>query len=331
VIGGVEYDAAELRVAYFPTRTGRLAIGPGHAHVQVIREIQQPDPPCMMGMPETQAEDVTLETEKAAVDVDPLPPGAPAGFRGGVGQYTMDVRVDRMMVHAGEAVTVATTIRGQGNLASAGDPDVAASAPARIYAADANTTIDRSGDRVHGERRREVTLIPEAPGRFAVLPVRFAWFDPEAGRYRVQVSDTIAIRVLPPTGGVGDALRAIRETGPLAALRPKTGARFGRLTMDSPGGARALALASILAYAGVLVGRRLRDRAERNPRRRRQRGLERLLVELHGLRGSAVREERAANRIAAMVLEALALRYNADLEGRSVKEALDHAKEAGAP
>ena len=331
LIGGVEYDASELRVAYFPTRTGRLAIGPGHAHVQVVREIQQPDPWSSLGMPETQAEDVTLGTEKATVDVDPLPPGAPAGFRGGVGQYTMDVRVDRMMVHAGEAVTVATTIRGQGNLASAGDPDVSASAPARIYAADANTTVNRSGDRVRGERRREVTLIPEAPGRFAVLPVRFAWFDPEAGRYRIQVSDTIAIRVLPPSGGVGDSLRAIQETGRLAALRANTGTHLGRLTMDSPGGARALALASVLAYAGVLAGMGIRDRAERNPRRRRQRGLERLLDELRELRGSAVREARAGNRIAAMVLEALALRYDADLEGRSVKEALEHAEKAGAP
>ena len=330
LIGGVEYDASELRVAYFPTRTGRLTIGPGSAHVQVVREIQQPDPWSMLGMPETQAEDVTLQTEKATVDVDPLPSGAPGGFRGGVGQYTMDVRVDRMMVHAGEAVTVATTIRGQGNLASAGDPDVAASAPARIYPADANTTVDRSGDRVRGERRREVTLIPEAPGRFAVLPVRFAWFDPEAGRYRIQVSDTIAIRVLPPTGRVGDSLHAEREAGPLATLRAKTGSHFGRLTMDSPAGARALALASVLAYAGVLAGIGLRDRAERNPRRRRQRGLERLILDLRGLRGNSVREQRAANRIAAMVLEALALRFNADLEGRSVKEALEHAREAGA-
>lgn len=331
VIGGVEYDASELRVAYFPTRTGRLSIGPGHAHLQIVREIQQPDPWSMLGMPETQAEDVTLDTDKAYLDVDPLPAGAPAGFRGGVGQYAMDVRVDRMTVHAGEAVTVATIIRGQGNLASTGDPDVEASARARIYAADANTTVDRSGTRVRGERRREVTLIPEAPGRFAVLPVRFAWFDPEASRYKVQVSDTIAIRVLPPTGGVGDSMRASQETGPLAALRAKTGIHLGPLTMDSPGGARALALASVLAYAGVLTGRRLRDRAERNPRRRRQRGLERLLLELEGLRGSGIREQHAANRIATTLLEALALRFDADLEGRNAKEALEHAREAGAP
>ena len=330
VIGGTEYDAAELRVAYFPTRTGRLTIGPGRVHVQVVRRIEPPDPWSALGMPETQVEELTLETERAGLDVVPLPPGAPADFRGGVGAYSMDVRVDRVSVRAGEPVTVATSIRGQGNLASAGDPSVTASAPARSYAGGANTVFDRSGDHLRGERRREVTLIPEAPGPFAVLPVRFSWFDPEIGRYRTQVSDTISVRVLPAAGGVGDSLRAAREAGPLAALRAKPGPR-GRLTLDAPLGARALGIASILAYAGMLIGLRIRDRAERDPRSRRRRALDGILASFREVGRPRVSRERVADRIAAMVLQALALRFDADLEGRSVKEALEHLRAAGAP
>jgi hypothetical protein len=330
VIGGAEYDASELRVAYFPTRTGRLTIGPGRVHVQVVRRIEPPDPWSALGMSETQVEELTLETERAGLDVVALPAAAPADFRGGVGSYSMDVRVDRASVHAGEPVTVTTTIRGGGNLASAGDPTVKASAPARSYAAGANTTLDRSGDHVRGERRHEVTLIPEAPGPFAVLPVRFTWFDPETAHYRTQVSDTISIRVLPAVGSVGDSLRAAREEGPLAALRSKPGPR-GPLTLEAPFGAHALGIASILAYAGTWIGLRLRDRAERNPRWRRRRALEAILGSLEELGRGGVTRERASDRISAMILQALALRFDADLEGRSVKDALEHLRLAGAP
>ncbi|HKW51365.1 MAG TPA: BatD family protein, partial [Candidatus Eisenbacteria bacterium] len=184
VISGVEYDASELRVTYFPTRTGRLKIGPGRVHLRVVRRIPQPDPWSMLGLPEEQVEDVTLETGIVPIEVMPLPPAAPASFKGGVGDYTMDVHVDRASLHAGEPVTVTTTVRGVGNVASAGDPEVATSVPARTYAGGVNTSIDRSGERVRGERRRDTTFIPETTGRMAILPVRYTWFDPEAKRYR---------------------------------------------------------------------------------------------------------------------------------------------------
>src|SRR2546425_11229532 len=37
VVAGADYDASEIRVAYFPTRTGRLTLGPGRVHLRVIR------------------------------------------------------------------------------------------------------------------------------------------------------------------------------------------------------------------------------------------------------------------------------------------------------
>jgi len=328
VIGGVPYDASELRVTYFPTRTGRLKIGPGHVHLRVVRRIAQPDPWSTLGLPEEQVEDVTLETGSVPVEVTPLPPAAPPSFKGAVGDYSMDVRVDRTSMHAGEPVTVTTTVRGVGNVASAGDPDVATSVPARSYAGGAMTSIDRSGERLRGERRREVTFIPEAPGRMAVLPVRYSWFDPEAKRYRTQVSDSIRIVVGPP-GAWADSARASRPAGPVAALRGKPGRR-GRLTLESPPGSRALAMASLLAYGAALVGLSLRRRAERDPRRRRAVALASLAAELHEVGRSPADSASAATRIGVMVLRAVGLRYDIDVEGLPAREALDRARAGGA-
>lgn len=328
-IAGVVYDATELRVAYFPTRTGRLVIGPGRVHLRVVRRVVAPDPWSAIGLPETQVEEGILVTEQGEVEVLPLPPGAPGSFKGAVGSYEMDVRVDRSTVGAGEPVTVVTVLRGEGNLGSAGDPEVAASLPARSYAAGPSTALDRSGNRLRGQRRREVTFVPEAPGRFAIFPVRFSWFDPEDRRYRTQVSDTIRVLVRASDAAV-DSLRPATPTGPVAALRSRPGRR-GRLTLEPPAASGAIAIVSLIAYAGALVGRRVRDRLERDPKRRRAAGLASLLDELLAAGGARDAAGPSAIRIGALVRRALGLRYDVDVEGRPVDEALGRARAAGAP
>lgn len=325
VIGGVEYDASELRVTYYPTRTGRLSVGPGRVHLRVIRRVAQPDPWSMLGLPEERVEDVTLHTGVAPVEVNALPPGAPPSFKGAVGDFSMDVRVDRASVHAGEPVTVTTLVRGEGNVSSAGDPDVDASVAARRYAGGATTTIDRAGERLRGERRREVTFIPEAPGRMAILPVRFSWFDPEAKRYRTQVSDSIRVAVGPPGAGL-DSSRASRVVGPVATLRAKPGRR-GRLTLEPPPASRAIAIASLLGYGAVLAGQSLRRRTERDPRRRRALALAALAAMLHKVGKNA---SDAAARLGELVRRAVGLRYDIDVEGLRGREALERARAAGA-
>ncbi len=327
-INGVEYDATELRVSYFPTRTGRLVIGPGRVHLRVVRRVVSPDPWSALGLPETEIQEGALVTEQGEVEVLPLPPNAPATFRGAVGSFEMDVRVDRSTVNAGEPVTVVTVLRGEGNLGSAGDPEVSASHPARSYAAGATTTLDRTGNRLRGQRRREVTLVPEAPGRFAILPVRFSWFDPEDRRYRTQVSDTIRV-VVRASAADTDSLRPAMPTGPVAALRSEPGRR-GRLTLEPPAASSAIAIASLIAYAGALVSRRVRARLERDPRRRRIAALESLVEDLHALAGADVAAGPAAIRIGALVRRALGVRYDIDVEGRPVEEAFERAHAAGA-
>jgi oxygen tolerance protein BatD len=327
VIDGVQYDANELRVTYFPTRTGRLTLGPGRVHLRVVRQVSQPDPWSQLGLPDEEIEDVTLVTGTSAVNVIPLPAGAPPSFKGAVGDFSMDVKVDRLSVHAGEPVTVTTTVKGEGNVASAGDPDASASAPARTYVGGATTTINRSGERLRGERRRDVTLIPESPGRMAILPVRFSWFDPEANRYRTQVSDSIRVTVQIPGAG-SDSSHAARALGPVAALRSKPG-HVGRLTLEPPPAGGAIAIASLLAYGLALAGQRLRRRAERDPRRRRALALAALASELHHARKGKSPADAAA-RFGEILRQAVGIRYGIDVDGLPALEVLVKARAAGA-
>ena len=315
-VGDVEYDATEMRVEYFPTRTGRLRIGPGRVHAQVVRQVPVPDPWSALGMPETQVEDIELTTEQLAVDVVALPKGAPAAFRGAVGSYDLDVTVDRAVVHAREPVNVATVLKGEGNLAAASDPDVSSTLPSRRYAGAASTSLQRSGLRLKGERRRETSFVPERPGSFAILPVRFSWFDPEQGRYRTQVSDTITVRVLPPGSGSGSGAGPAAVLGPTAPRRSHPGAG-GSLALVPPLPADVVAWGSLLAYLGVLTGLGVRDRSLRDPRRKRQRELDAIAREL-ARTGTAT---PTPARTAVLLRRAAEVRYTADVEGLPVGDA----------
>jgi hypothetical protein len=325
-LGGVAYDTFELKVAYFPTRTGRLQIGPGRIHAQVLRRVRQPDPWSSLGMPETQVEEVELVTAPVLIEVMPLPGGAPAGFSGAVGDFSLDVRVDRVSARAGEPVTVTTILRGTGNLASASDPAVLARGAARRHTSEATTTFDRSGERLRGERRRDNTFVPEAAGELAVLPVRFSWFDPEAGRYRTQVADTIRVRVA-PGGSPADSLSLAKQSAPLATTRSRPGTS-GRLDLDAPAGARALAMSSLLASLGAIVAGRMRARAARDPRRRRQEAIDARLAELRAARAHGA--PRAAAVAATSLREAAAVRHGATVEGLPLPESLAALARAGA-
>ena len=326
IVNGLEYDTFELHVVYFPTRTGRLQIGPGRIHAQVVRRVAQPDPWSSLGMPEAQVEEIELVTAPVLVQVTPLPGGAPEGFRGAVGDFELDVRMDRVSTRAGEPVTVTTILRGSGNLASASDPDVLALDPARRHTAGGTTAFDRSGDRLRGERRRDTTFVPEAPGELRIRPVHFSWFDPEAERYRTQTADTVRVRVM-PGGNTADSLALARPSAPLATARSRPGAT-GRLDLSPPLAASALALSSLAAAVGVFAAGRMRDRTARDPRRRRIAAIDAQLAEVRAARATGL--ARAAAVASKALLESAAIRYGANVEGLPLDETLETLARAGA-
>ena len=324
-VGAHEYLTTQVVMAYFPTRTGRLTIGPGKVEARILKRINAPDPWSILGMPDVRAETIPLTTDRASIDVRPLPSGAPQGFRGAVGRLSLDVRVDRKLAHVGEPVTVTTVIRGEGNLAAAGDPEVRATLPLRSYEVGGGTTTDRLGDRIRGERRREVAFVPEVPGSFAIEPVRLTWFDPVEERYRSQISDSIRVTIVP--GDSTDRAGGFVAMGPPASLRSRKGPS-GTLTLDPSVGAISLAVGSGVVFLAASLWVASREDASRDPRRRRKAALKRIVLAAREAR--AKHDASAASRIAALVPEALGIRYDADTDGRSLEDAIALARARGA-
>lgn len=332
LVHGVPYEVMEIPSALFPTKTGRLTIGSAQVRVRVARVVQPPDPWSMLAIPEVVPEDLALTSDPVTVVVDPLPPGAPAGFQGAVGDYRLALHVDSLVVRAGDPVTVRATIRGTGNIATVRDPEIRARGATRQYVVGSSTKVDRSGDRLQGERETDVAFIADQPGALTILPVPFVWFDPEGGRYRSQRSDSVRVNVLPGMGAPTQAGRVGSGINAVAALRRKPGP-FGTLSPDPPPASVALLGLSAIAYAGALAVGGARRKRLRDPRVARLGMLERLLTQdLSRADSLASRNEpaRAAAIAEHALLQGVGIRYDVDLAGMARSERMATLRSRGA-
>jgi hypothetical protein len=118
------------------------------------------------------------------LEVQSLPPGAPAGFGGAVGQFKLVSRVVPERAAVGEPVTWTLELTGTGNW-----PDLGG-LPARTVSQDFQV-VQPKAKRVNAEGKlfdatltEDVVLVPTKAGEYALGPVSFSYFDPQAGAYR---------------------------------------------------------------------------------------------------------------------------------------------------
>ena len=316
-LNGVEYGMMEIPTALFPTRTGTLTIGPAQMRFRVARVIQPPDPWSMLAIPEVVPQDMALTSDPITITVDPLPARPPPGFQGAVGDFTLALHVDGPTARAGEPILARATIRGTGNVSTIRDPEIRAAGAARQYVAGSATRIDRSGDRLIGERETDVAFVADDPGVVVILPVRFAWFDPEGRRYRSQSSDSAKVQVLP--GNLTEPKAGRPSPGaPMPAAPRRAQGPSGRLTLDPPIGSTALVGFSVLAYAAAVATARARRRLHRDPRFVRMQSLDTLIARDLARANSLVAQKKPA-RAAVLAENALhagaGYRFDVDVAG----------------
>lgn len=129
-------------------------------------------------------EQVSVSSDQPVLEVRPLPPGAPAGFGGAVGQFQLVSRVVPERAAVGEPVTWTLELTGTGNW-----PDLGG-LPARTVSQDFQV-VQPKAKRVNAEGKlfdatltEDVVLVPTKAGDYPLGPVSFSYFDPQAGAYR---------------------------------------------------------------------------------------------------------------------------------------------------
>lgn len=143
---------------------------------------------------------VTLSTLPVTIRVKPLPPGAPAGFTGAVGDFSMKAALSATEMEVNEALSLKITITGTGNLPLLGEPEVNLPPDHDLYDVSRSLKTSASGNRISGSVTFEYPIIARHAGRYRIAPVQFAWFDPKTESYHTATTEEFNFTVLKGEG-----------------------------------------------------------------------------------------------------------------------------------
>jgi hypothetical protein len=300
VEGGQHYQVAVvLQRALFSLAPGKQTVTPMEAEVARVD---------FFGRPVNARH---LKSEALAIEAIPLPrDGQPANFpAANVGQFTLDVSVDRAAVAVGDAVTLTMTVHGNGNVRNVALPDLPTLPGWKGYEPKTNIVME-GGATASGTKTLEWLIRPERPGKTVIPSLTLVSFDPAARRYVEAKSPEIYLEVsgdataavagqptgaAPPAAGVENVIAA--EIRPIRA-RATPSRSVGDSFLRGAGFKLTLVTPPLAFIAFGFVGR-VRDRLSRDERRTSRRRLRSIARRrLH-----AAAAHRDAGRAAAFYVE----------------------------
>lgn len=140
-----------------------------------------------------------LKTTAGAIemDVQPLPPGAPADFTGAVGSFTLNAVVDKTTLPAGDAVTLTVTIKGDGEPKTLTKPRLPDMAQFEVFEPEVGGGSAAQGQVWTTTKTFKYVMVPHRRGEYSLGPIVFPYFDPRRKAYVEAASQPIRITVTP--------------------------------------------------------------------------------------------------------------------------------------
>ena len=263
-VDGRAFNAALLkRLALFPTTAGKHALEPLEVNCEIVagrrsRSLFDFDP---FGAFNTQH--VKVRSGDVEIEVKPLPPGAPVGFGGAVGQFELRAEAIPTSVKAGDPIAVKVVVRGTGNLHAIADLMRPKGAGFKFY--DPKTNMESDGN-LGGQKTFEYVAIPQREGQVTLPPFALAYFDPAQARYETARTKPIVLRVAPgeqgpqPVAGLpGEEVRALGSD--IRYIKPdRMRLADQSLSLHQRGGFWLLQVVPVLGVAGAYLYRRHRER-----------------------------------------------------------------------
>jgi hypothetical protein len=242
-VDGRVFNVALLKkLALFPTTAGKHTL----EQLEVVTEIVSARRPRgLFDFDPFGTRKVTIRSGDVSIEVKALPSGAPRGFSGAVGQFS-----------------------------------IRAEARFRFYDPKSNLQTEKKGGLLVGQKTFEYVVIPQRAGQTVLPPFSLAYFDPQNARYQVTKTAPIALWVTPgeqapePVAGLrGEEVRALGED--IRYIKPdRTQLVDQSALLYQRGGFWLLQLVPLLGAVGAYAYRRHRERLEGDvayARRRRSR------------------------------------------------------------
>ena len=201
-VGGRWLDLFIAHQVVFPLAPGRLIIPPASVEYAL---------PVTFSF-FSREERYTLRSDSIAIVVLALPSPATTNVVGE--RLSLALQIDPASTRVGEPVEAAVTVSGVGNVALWPEPALRWPAGFRVYPAQTEVRIAPDAGRIAGSKTFQFLAVPDSSGNFVLPAVRYAYFDPTAGRYTAATAAPRALAVAP-----GAEPRAARVLPPLLPSR----------------------------------------------------------------------------------------------------------------
>jgi hypothetical protein len=310
-IGDRTYQVQRFRYALFPLQPGRAEIGP--ARVRVV----QPDTERWWepGSPRV------LATDPLTITVDELPPGAPDGFGGAVGRYSLSGELPATQARAGSPIELALTVRGSGNPATVDAPELPGWPDIDVGTPSVDTESIVEGTRLAGRATFRWILVPRSEGTLDLGAAHLPYFDPDRGAYAVDTLRLGELRIRP--GAVATTTADSEPRGPTLWEARAPRSPWPRGLVEAPLYWAALA-GPWLAWLALLAW-------ARRPRRRPSAGRSAAGILSAARREVGRRGSDAAPEVVRAIERALEVRYGVSLAGCAPMERRKRLERRGAP
>ena len=299
-INGRPFEVVTFKTAIAAARAGQFEIGPVTAKAQVVVPrrrsaprsrspfdlFDQDDPfsDPFFSNPFAQfgeRRDISISSDRVALEVKPLPPNAPPSFSGAIGSFTMATDAKPKSVQVADPITVTTTISGRGNFDRVNAPLLEDYRGWHKYPPSSKFKQDDEVG-ISGTKSFEMVISPNENKQSLPL-LAFSYFDPAKEQYVTLHSEPMAITVQgsaaapavaaqPPSSAPANAARGrpaiLNSNKPQDILYQltepsRTVASFEPLyTRRGFWAAQSLPLAALFVFAGWKIRRRRLDDRE---------------------------------------------------------------------
>ena len=198
MINGKKYSAFDLKkICIFPLSAGEISIDPVQIVCSVIDNKRRRGNSFFDSFFD-QTKNISVISNSLKIDVKPFPEEEkPENFSGMVGNYSLDVEVDKTEVEVGDAVTLKVRIFGEGNIEGIKEPILPPLKNFSKYEPSRKENISRSRGIIEGEVIYEYILVPKEISANTIDPVQINFFNPDEKKYFSLKSQAIKLNVLP--------------------------------------------------------------------------------------------------------------------------------------
>ncbi len=183
VINGIQYSTKILRrVALYPQQAGLMTIDPMSSRLGVVDETKPKQRRSFFF--NRNLKQFNVNTQTIQINVKPLPDNAPPTFSGAVGNYGMQVQVDKNKLTTDDAITLQVTITGNGDIKRLQPPKLNLDPNLEVYEPNIldEKEVEQNGQN-YSQKILEYLILPKEPGRYQIAP-EFTYFDTDSLAYR---------------------------------------------------------------------------------------------------------------------------------------------------